>query len=79
MRREVAWLIGGVLLAAWLAGPGVAEAGELTLGAQTRLGYDSNVFNRESGQEVDSGVFTLTVFGDAEDELERGSYKVSYG
>ncbi len=75
MRRGVAWLLG-----AWLLSSGIAEAGEVTLGAETRVGYDSNVFNRsdDSGGDVDSAVIMLRARGQVRDELERGEYLLRY-
>lgn len=59
----------------------MAEAGELNLGAETDVGYDSNLFNRGSNNpagEIDTASITLRVRGQVQDELERGEYKLSY-
>ena len=71
MRRGVACWLGILLLI-----PGIAEAGEAKLGASSRLGYDSNVFNRHDAH--DSAVWANSVWASVEDELERGSYLASY-
>lgn len=57
--------------------PGIAGAGELNLGGEAKLGYDSNVFNR-GDVKVDSGQLRLSAWGSVEDELERGSYRLRY-
>jgi hypothetical protein len=56
---------------------GIAEAGDLKLGAETKVGYDSNVFSRDD-DVVDSAVFRLSAWGSVEDELEKGTYKLRY-
>ncbi len=71
MRRVLAYWLACLI---WV--PGIAAAGDVKLGAWSRLGYDSNVFNREDA--TGSAVWGNTVFLSAEDELERGSYKASY-
>lgn len=73
MRRGVACWLGVLCLV-----PGIARAGEVTLGGEMRAGYDSNVFSRDGQAEVDSGVIVLRGIGRVEDELERGSYSLWY-
>jgi hypothetical protein len=58
--------------------PGVAGAGEATVGAKTKLGYDSNVFARGDPDDIDSAVWSLEAWGQVKDELERGDYRVRY-
>ena len=77
MRRGAGWLLG-----AWLLNSGIAEAGELNLGAETAVGYDSNVFNRPSDERrggIDSARINLRLRGGVKDQLERGEYGLSYG
>ena len=73
MYRGVAWSLGLLLMI-----PGIAGAGELRVGARTDVGYDSNVFSRGEPQDIDSFVWRLNAWGEVEDELERGSYRVRY-
>jgi hypothetical protein len=80
MQRGVAWLIAGIVL--WLgASPGIVRAGELRLGATSKVGYDSNVFSRSGevdGGDIETAVIQFSGFGQVKDELERGSYMLRY-
>lgn len=56
---------------------GASEAGEVNLGADSKVGYDSNVFNGRP-DDVDSAEIMFKLRSAVHDELERGSYSASY-
>lgn len=76
MRRSVGWFAG-----VWLLISGITEAGELNLGVETGVGYESNLFNRPSSDplgDIDAADINLQLRGAVEDEFESGEYKLAY-
>jgi hypothetical protein len=77
MNRGVKWRSAGILVVLAVVGARTSEAGELNLSVQSKVGYDSNVFNGNP-DDVETAVIMFQPEGSVSDTLERGSYLVSY-